>query len=269
MKRIGTMAGCILASCALGGAYATVASAEPPEFGSCVQVAPKTGEYSGKNCLHPAPGKGRYSFVPGGGANKKFTTIVEEPVFKTAAGGEVTCAFGEGEGEYTGAKTLSVTKLILNNCAQAGAKTTYEYFCQNIGSFRGEVAPNELTGELGYFDKKGKKKVGLDIKAKLGKAIALFECGGANELTEHGMGTGTLIELEGSVIGEVKKLNKPTEENSVAFAVKQGAQLPEMFEGGEKDTLIANLGPTKIAEATTLATVAEVENAEPIEVKAR
>ncbi len=269
MKRIGTMAGCILASCALGGAYVATASAEPPEFGSCVQVAPKTGEYSGKNCLHPAPGKGRYNFVPGGGANKKFSTIVEEPVFKTAGGGEVTCAFGEGEGEYTGAKTLSVTKLLLNNCAQAGAKTVYESFCQNIGSFRGEVSANELTGELGYFDKKGKKKVGLDIKAKIGKALALFECGGANELTEHGMGTGTLIELEGSAIGEVKKINKPTEENSVAFAVKQGAQFPEMFEGGEKDTLIANIGPTKTAEAATLATLAEVENAEPIEVKAK
>jgi len=268
MKRIGMMAGCILASCALGGAYAATASAEPPEFGSCVQVAPKTGEYAGKNCLTSAPGKGRYNFVPGG-TSKKFATIVEEPVFKTAGGGEVTCAFGEGEGEYTGAKTLSVTKLLLNNCTQAGAKTVYESFCQNIGSFRGEVSANELTGELGYFDKKGKKKVGLDIKAKIGKALALFECGGANELTEHGMGTGTLIELEGSAIGEVKKINKPTEENSVAFAVKQGAQFPEMFEGGEKDTLIANIGVTKTAEAATLATVAEVENAEPIEVKAR
>jgi hypothetical protein len=268
MKRIVMMAGCIVASCALGGAAAATASAEPPEFGKCEQVPAKTGGYSGKNCIKPAPGKGRYNFVPGGGASKKFSVIVEEPVLKTAAH-EVTCAFGEGEGEYTGGKTLTVGKVIFQNCQQAGAKTVNESWCQNIGAFRGEITANELAGELGYFDKKGKKKVGLDLKAKTGKAIALFECGGANELTEHGLGTGTLIELEGSAIGEVKKLNKPTEENSVVFAVKSGAQLPEEFEGGVKDTPIENIGVAKTAEPATLATVVEIENAEEIEVKGK
>lgn len=268
MKRIVLMAGCIVACTSFGAVATATAAAEPPEFGTCTQVAPKTGEYSGKNCLTPAPAKGRYDFAPGGGAKKKFATIVEEPVLKSA-GHEVTCAFGEGEGEYTGAKTLSITKLVFQNCVQAGAKTVYESFCQNIAGFRGEITANELTGELGYFDKKGKKKVGLDIKAKTAKAMALFECGGANELTEHGLGTGTLIELEGSAIGEVKKLNKPLEENSVVFAVKSGAQVPEQFEGGVNDTPIVNIGAAKTAEPATLATIAEIENEEAIEVKAK
>jgi hypothetical protein len=269
MKRIVMMAGCIVASCALGGVAAATAAAAPPEFGSCVEVAPKTGEYAGRNCLAPAPGKGRFNWVPGGAGNKKFTTEVGSLVFKTAGGGEVSCVFGEGEGEYTGGKTLSVTKLILSDCKTAGAKTVFESWCQNIGAFRGEVTANELAGELGYFEKNGKKKVGIDLKAKSGTALATFECGGASEITEHGMGTGTLLELEGSVIGEVKKLNKPFEENLVVFAVKAGAQLPEQFEGGVKDTLITNIVVAKTTEATTLATLAEVVNGEPIEVKAK
>jgi hypothetical protein len=268
MKRIVMLAGCMVASCALGGVAVATAAAAPPEFGACVKVAPKTGEYSGKNCLVPAPGKGSYNFVPGGAANKKFTVNVSEPVLKTAAH-EVTCVFGEGEGEYTGAKTLSVSKLILSDCKQAGAKTVNESWCQNIGGFRGEVTVNELAGELGFFDKKGIKKVGLDLKAKSGTALAMYECGGANEITEHGMGTGTLMELEGSVIGQVKTVNHPVEENGVTFAVKAGAQVPEQFEGGVKDTLILNVGPSKTPEAATLATVAELTNGEPIEVKAK
>ncbi len=64
---------------------------------------------------------------------------------------------------------------------------------------------NELTGELGYIEHVGKTKVGLDIKAKTGKALVLFECGGADGIdSERGMGTGKLLEVEGSVIGRVK-----------------------------------------------------------------
>jgi hypothetical protein len=271
MKRIVKMAGCIVACCALCGLAAATASAAPPEFGHCVKVAPKTGEYSGRQCLKSAPGKGNFNFVPGGGTNGKFTATVSEPVLKTA-GRSITCSFGEGEGEYTGAKTLKVTKIVFSGCQQAGAKTVLESWCQNIGSFRGEVTSKELTGELGYIEHVGNKtKVGLDLKAATGTAMAMFECGGAEEtipMEEIGTGTGTQLELEGSVIGRVKTLNKATEENLVTYAVK-GAQLPEQFEGGAKDTLIENVGLTKTPEAATLATLVEITNAEPIEIKAR
>jgi hypothetical protein len=262
------MAGCLVALCALAAAAAT-ASAAPPEFGTCTKVAPKTGQYSGKNCLYPAPGKGSYVFVPGGGAKKKFTFSVESPVLRTSGGREVSCVFGEGEGEYASAKTVNITKLVFSNCQAPGAKTTFESWCQNIGNFRGEVTMNELTGELGYNEHAARTKVGLDIKPKTGKALVLFECGGANEVTEHGMGTGTVLEVEGSVIGRVKTINKPTQENLVTFTAKNGAQVPEQFEGGVKDTLTTLVGPTKTPEPSRFSGIAEVTNEEPIEVKAQ
>jgi hypothetical protein len=267
MRRTLLIAGCIVAGSTVAGAAAASASAEPPEFGACVEVAAHTGEYSAK-CLRPAPGKGKWDFVPAG-TKKKFTYYVEDPVFKTAAGAEVTCDFGEGEGEYTSGKAVSLPKLIFQNCSLAGAKTVYESFCQNIGGFRGEVTMNELTGELGYIEHNGKTKVGLDIKPKIGKALVLFECGGASELTERGLGTGKLLEVEGSVIGRIKTINKPVEENIVTFTVKRGVQTPEEFEGGVKDTLVTLEGTTKTAQPTTFSGYAEETNEEPIEVKAR
>jgi hypothetical protein len=274
MKRIVMMAGCIVASCALSGLAAATASAEPPEFGHCVKVAPKTGEYQGGHCITQAPGKGSWNWVPGGGAKPKITVALEEPVIKSA-GRTITCPFAEGEGTYASAKTLTLSKLVFQDCQQAGAKTVLESWCQNVGSFRGEIPAKEVTGELGYIEHVGNKtKVGLDLKATTGTSMAMFECGGASEtipMLEIGTGTGTLLELEGSVIGRVKKLNKPVEENLVSFAVdkKSGAQVPEQFEGGAKDTLIEDVGLTKTAEPATLSTLAEIVNEEAIEIKGR
>ena len=265
MRRIVMMAGCLVASCAVGGAAA--ASAAPPEFGTCTKVARKAGEYSTKNCVHPTPGAGSYNWVSGPGAKKKFTFTVESPVLKTSGGRVVSCAFGEGEGEYASAKAVNVTKLVFQNC-QTPAKTTFEGFCQNIGAFRGDVTLNELVGELGYIEHAEKTKVGLDLKPKVGKALVLFECGGATEQTEHGLGTGTLLEVEGSVIGRVKSFNKAVTENVVTFTAKKGAQVPEQFEGGVKDTLTTLVGPTKTPAPSTFSGIAEATNEEPIEVKA-
>src|SRR5262245_35490265 len=266
MRRI--VVGAVAASvCAFSAMAAATASAEPPEFGTCVEVAKKTGEYSGKNCRKTAPGRGKYNFVPAGG--QKFTYFVEDPLLKTESGREISCAFGEGEGEFASGKTVNIGKIIFQNCQAAGAKTVYESFCQNIAAFRGEVTTNELVGELGYIENGAKTRVGVDVKPKVGNALATFECGGANELTERGMGTGTLLEVEGSAIGRIKYLNKPTEENLVTFTVKGGKQVPEQFEGGVKDTLTTLEGLTKTAEATTFSGFIEAEGAAPLEVKAK
>jgi len=268
-------AGLLLVSLVAVGAVATASASAAeyqlaglPELGRCVKVAPKTGEYSGRSCLHPAPGKGRWSWLPGNGAKAKFKVFAESPVLTTAKE-TITCAFGEAEGAYTGPKTSTV-KLVLSDCQQAGAKTALQSWCQNVGAFRGEVSTNELTGELGFIEYAGKKgKVGWDLQAKTGKALATFECGGASEVGERGTGTGTPMEIEGSVIGRVTKINRMTEENFVSYVVKSGVQLPEKFEGGVKDTLTVLVGLTKTAEAGTLSTVAEITNEEPLEIKAR
>lgn len=271
MRRIVLLAGCVIALGAMGE-LAGAAFAEPPEFGTCVQVAPKTGAYSGRSCLHPAkPGKGKYEWMTEPTANNKFSGFLEEPVLKTTGAQkiQVACVFGELEGEYTGAKSLIIKQLLFGNCQRAGVSNVLESWCQNVASFRGEVSTQELTGELGYIEHGAKTRVGLDIKPKAGKALALFECGGASPVGEYGTGTGTLLEVEGSVIGRVKRINKPVEENVTTFMVKNGMQIPEQFEGGLKDTLTTLVGVTKTAEPSTLSGYAEVESQEEVEIKAK
>lgn len=270
MRRIVMIAGCI-ASCVLGATGAATASAAstPPEFGKCVAVTPHTGGYTGPKCLTPASGnKGSYNWQPAPGAAPKFSFAIEGVVL-TSAGRQIKCESSEGEGEYTGPKTVAITKLLLKNCRLVGVEPPFASFCQNIGAFRGEVTANELVGELGYIQGGDKPKIGLDLKPKSGSSLASFECGGASEITEHGMGTGTLLELEGSVIGRIKPINKPLTEEFVTFAAKGGAQIPEQFEGGPKDTLSELVGLTKTPEAATLKGLMEIINAEPVEIKGK
>jgi hypothetical protein len=268
MRRIVMIAGCI-ASCVLGATGAATASAAAPEFGKCVPApSAHTGEYVGKSCLAPAGGKGGFNWEPAPGAAPKFALNLEGTVLKSA-GREIKCESTEGEGEYTSAKTVAITKLILKNCKVVGVEPLFASFCQNVGAFRGEITLSELVGELGYIQHTEKIKVGLDLKPKLGSSFGSFECGGASELTEHGMGTGTLLELEGSVIGRMKPINKGVTEQFVVFATSGGAQLPEQFEGGAKDTLTELVGVTKTPEPATLKALGELVNEEAIEVKGK
>jgi hypothetical protein len=272
MRRIGKAGTHLAVALALSAAGAGAASAALPELGRCEKSPTKTGEYAGNRCLGLSKtGKGAYAWAPGPGVNKKFTAAVEGVVLQTTGPSKISiaCQFGEAEGEYTGPRTLTVSKLLFQSCQQAGAKTVLSSWCQNIGSFRGEVSTNELAGELGYIEHTTKTKVGLDLKAKTGTALALFECGGAAEVGEHGLGTGTLLEVEGSVIGRVKKINVMTEENLLTTTVKAGAQVPEAFEGGVKDTLTTLVGLTKTPAPSTFASVSEVANLEPLEIKAK
>jgi hypothetical protein len=70
----------------------------------------------------------------------------------------------------------------------------------------------ELAGELGYIKRGSKPKIGVDLKAASESDMAMFECGGANETTGKGAGTGTLRELQGSVIGKAGKLDAMVKE---------------------------------------------------------
>jgi hypothetical protein len=274
MKRILIVAGCLAACCATFGVVAGSAAAELPELGRCVEATGKTGQYIGPKCIgKSATHKGRYEFVPGPGEKKKFTFSTEQIVLQGTGAPKlnIMCEFAEGEGEYTGAKTLTVSKLVVSDCKtpkKTESEPALKTWCQNVSNFRGEVTAQELTGEIGYIV--ATKSVGLDLKAKTGSTIALFECGGASESpVERGTGTGTLMEIEGSVIGAIKKINVMTEENILTFKVSSGKQVPEMFEGGAKDTLITNVGIAKTAEPTTLKTVSEVTNEEALEIKAK
>jgi hypothetical protein len=270
------LAGSFLATVLVVGAIvATSASAAPPEFGRCVKVAHGTGEYNGANCVALEGGR-NYNWVPGPGATPKFTTIVELPVINSSGASKTTisCEFAEGEGEYTGAKTETVKKLVFRDCEtpeKPGEKPeeAFKRWCQNIGNFRGEITASELSGELGYIT--ATTLTGLDLKPLSGSNLAAFECGGANETTERGMGTGVSRELQGSVIGRVLKINRMTTEGLVKYTVnRKGFQVPEHLEGGAKDTLTTLVGLVeKTPEPTTFSGLEEITNAEALEVKTK
>ena len=272
MRRIMLIAGCI-GSCALGagGIAATPALAAAPEWGKCVEVAKGAGPYRAANCVAlAAPGRGHFAWQAEPSAKPKYALAAEAATLSSSGGRVIKCESGEGEGEYTGAKTTSITKLLFKNCKVVGVEKLFESYCQNVSNFRGEVTVNELVGELGYIQHTGLIiKVGLDIKPKSGSALGLFECGGANELTEHGMGTGTFLELTGSVIGRIKPLNKPLGEAFTYFTASCGKQVPEQFEGGETDTLTVLNMTTKTPEPSTFTGISEAINEEPVEVKGK
>ena len=82
--------------------------------------------------------------------------------------------------------------------------------------------------------------------------------------------------VEGSLIGEVKPLNKMKTEGKAVFLAVAGKQVPEKFEEGVKDVPIAKYG-TPVPSTTEEAglTLREehktiiTENEEPLEIKAK
>jgi hypothetical protein len=273
MRRIMLIAGCI-GSCALGtaGVAATPALAAAPEWGKCVEVAKGTGVYRGKNCLTvAAPGRGKFVWQAEPTAKPKYALSIEGATLSSSGGRVIKCESGEGEGEYTGAKTTSIAKPLFSNCKVTSEELPlFASYCQNVGNFRGEITLNEVVGELGYIEHALRTKVGVDLKPKSGSAFGLFECGGASEVTEHGMGTGTFLELTGSVIGRIKPINRPFEELFTYFTAAGTKQTPEQFEGGEVDTLtVLNGLVAKTPEPTSFTSINESLNEEPVEIKGR
>jgi hypothetical protein len=264
-----TPAGTSVTSSADQFSYVHVAGLEP-DFGRCEKVAAvikgKKVEYHGRfkdaSCTKEKKKNGEYEWTAG--ATSHFTSVFNSPALESTGKSKVliTCSSGKAEGKYTGPTTLKVTKLVFSGCAESPSKGIASD-CQNKGSLNGEIQANELAGELGFIKKtKNKKgtKVGVDLKPASGSSLASFECGGANEVSGKGTGTGTARELEGSVIGRVATINTMTSTNTVTYAASGGAQATEQFEGGVKDTLTMN------GEPTTFAASEEVTNSEELEI---
>ncbi len=245
-----------------GAAITANAVAAPPEFGRCVPATtPKTGEYSGKNCLHPAEGKGRYNFVPGPGEHPKFEGVSSESVVLAMPTLTINCAAETFNGEYTGAKTASVTVDLIGCSNVASGKR-----CQSNPAKEGEIEPpGTLEGEIGPINTGTRAGVGLDVKRS--PAIGSFTCGEFGELPEV---TGV---IEGSVIGKIGAINSMREEFKLQYKTAEGKQVPESFEGGPKDTLtvqlVTGLGAPVAEPATLKEKRIEILNEEPIEIKAK
>jgi hypothetical protein len=251
----------LAASALLATVASATASAAVPEFGRCVPAVGKTGEYAGATCTRSAAGKGLYNWVPGPGPKPKFEgSSATVPVLQMA-GLTINCAAATFNGEYTGAKTASVTVDLIGCVNKA---TNRE--CQTNPAKEGEIEPpGALEGEIGFVNINGLRKVGLDLKRS--PVITTFTCGKPAEIPPELSGT-----LEGSVIGQIGPPNYMREMFRLRYLTEGTTQIPEAFEGGEKDTLTA-----KLLQGTTSSTVpaalkiklVEVVNEEPIEIKAK
>ena len=76
------------------------------------------------------------------------------------------------------------------------------------------------------------------------------------------------MSLEGSVIGPVKKIDSMVPTFTIADKATVGKQVPEAFEGQNKDTLVTAITGGS-SEQTGLTATLTLSNEEPLEIKAK
>jgi hypothetical protein len=260
MKRITLSALAMLTFMAVGAASSQAAL---PELGRCVKAVGKTGAYRNAACTAPASGKGTFNWLPGPGAKPKFSGTGESTALETTSKRKILCGGSTWEGDYTGPKTETVT-VVLIGCTEVASKKP----CESNPAREGEIEPGQpLEGELGFIKGGTKPVVGLDLKQQ--PTFMAFECGRLGEAN-----TGVVV--EGSVIGAVaagtaSNINRMSEETLIKYKAKSGAQLPEQFEGGPKDTLTATFvsGQGNLVEGMALLGAVSDGAEEPLEIKAK
>jgi hypothetical protein len=283
MRLIRTSMLVAVAACALVAVVASNASAALPEIGRCVKLegikeAHKTtfaGKYSNRKCTSmSASSKGKFEWEPGAGTEKTFESpgTLEPVTLETAAGTAVECKNSKQVGEYTGAST-ETDEISLYECSLSTTKET----CQSLRLDEtpptpeaGTIISQPLEGTLGFIKAGGlRPQIGWAYKAKTGKDLFVFECGGTSlpsagtPLPTTGStpsatsastpSVGTDITIEGSFISPIiRSTNRMLEEYKLHSVAQGGKQSPEMFEGGTADTLTAT-----ILEVTSLKETSE------------
>ena len=265
---------CVLFGLSLSVVAASSATAALPELGRCVPAeetmeGKKTvhhGAFSNHGCTKVnATHTGKYEWLPGPGPEgKAFTGHLAAPAFETNGGIRIECGSGHVEGEYTGAKTATITKLELTTCVSG----TPAKFCQtelavpdvikNVGNLEAELGP--LGGAKSF--------AGWDLKS--GTPVFLtFTCGDKGEVE-------SVNTIEGSVIGPIHTggrsyFNRMNKTGLVRYKQTAGVQLPEAFEGGSKDTLtltqVQGVGHT--TEPIGFESEEELATVEALEVKTK
>jgi alpha-tubulin suppressor-like RCC1 family protein len=243
---------------------------ELPELGRCVKLSTKTGAYGGTtpHCVSLSKThKGSFEWLPGPGSSRTFKETLASPKFETVGKKQFICTLGFIKGEYTGAKTETISSITLQGCEEV----FHLQGCENNPSTTGtiESAPGtESEGELGFIVGGEKPKVGWDLKPKSpASSFFTFTCGPT--------GTGSeVFALEGSVIGKVLPLNKMASGFGLLYVQSGGVQAPERFEGGVKDTLSLKTSktgppPSESSEQIALKTEGPIEDKEELEIKAK
>jgi hypothetical protein len=260
MKGIRITGLCLLAVLAVSAMAASSASAVTiPQVGRCVKVATGAGAYTGAQCLAlETHKKGKYEWIPVSSSEKQtFLGSGGETILATAGHSTVKCIAANFVGEWTGPKTASVT-VELQGCTNAKSEQ-----CQSNPQNKSEIKTLPLEAELGFI-KSEPTSVGLDLKPTSPLTqLVTYECGSVTESAR----------VEGSVIGQIKPINKmTTESNLVYVARRSGEQVPEHFEGGPKDTLSTTFmsGIESTTAASSLTVKSETgHNANPLEIKAK
>ncbi len=225
-------------------------------------LAENEDEKFGEGTIYTGP-EGQYEWYPALGSEPlketHFTTAIKSStkllLETTKSKEKIYCTGQSGTGEYSGAKTVAGVILTLTGCYK-GTSTNH---CQNTKA-EGEILTNALGGQLGVVKKEAeasKDKLGLQLKAASGEAIAAFKC------------ASTPVKLRGSVIVEVKA-NSMLSTVTVTFAQSKGVQKWTDFVGGtaNEDILEAQVGEAGNFEQAglSLTTIQANGKAEKVEV---
>jgi hypothetical protein len=242
MKCIRLVGLCLIAAFTMSAFAATGASADNPEYGRCIKEGEKeVSKYDSAKCLKLAsedPGteaekikKGSYVWHAGALANPGFTAALKPSTIATleaANGTKNTCTGLSVVGEYTGAKTVSISQWDFSGCEGGGSK------CNTTGAGTGVIKVKELEAELGVI-----KRASLPTNDQIGDV--LWPKGGTplseSEWVEYACG-GITEKLKNSVISAVTE-NAMSLTSTVQFSAVKAKQKPEHFEG-EPDMFLEN-----------------------------
>src|ERR1051326_7607912 len=277
MRRIGTLAACVAAAFALTGMSGVASAAEYPltglpELGRCKKVE-VGGAYKYPGCVITDPShNGAFEWYPGPGEKGTFEApLISEAILETVGKKRIHCGPSELVGQLLDGKKASVS-LAFHGCQNTA--TGFPCTTPEVGPGKTseiKTAPR-LEGELGCISGKGatKPRVGIDLKSSGATPMLSFAC------KEEPVGAPETWTIEGSVIGQLKPIDRMKEEGKAIFRAAGGKQIPEKFEEGVKDVPIANYGtplPSTTEEAgLTLREERKtiiIENGEKLEIKAR
>ncbi|HTZ64271.1 MAG TPA: hypothetical protein VMB51_09210 [Solirubrobacteraceae bacterium] len=210
---------------AAGGA--SIATAEAPEYGTCVKAEKVGKEYKGKfknsGCTEGVTEserakKGKYEWYPGA-PEGVMTTKGGHGLLETVGHLTVGCASETSVGEFSGTKEVKNVVVTFEGCEAGGVE------CNTFGSAAGELVTKKLEGIIGW-ESKAAKKVAFDLypKGKTGLFIE-FSC------------SGLTFAVQGSVLVPLSPVDKMLKSMTLKYKSKKGVQQVTHFEGGPTDIL--------------------------------
>ena len=178
----------------------------------------------------------------------------------------VECESENGSGEAFGVNGVKNVQVAFHDCVVLGSLT-----CTSPGASEGEIKPEPLKGELGYYENEethAKHQVGVVLKPATGTKFAKFTCGTGESELEFTVGQATTpsegywYKPSGSngIISPLAPVNTMTEKFTQHYATEETEEngepgyvnvenVPRRFEGGPLENLEAKYSVGPIREA--------------------